>query len=148
MNRNFVEMLTALSDASAEYLIIGATALAAHGFVRGTKDMDIWIRPTPENAARVWSALIEFGAPLQDLTVKDLSAPGTIYQIGVDPGRIDLLTEPAGVTFDAAWAQRVMFTISGRSFPFIGRADLIASKRAAGRPNDLRDIEELERLPQ
>jgi len=148
MNRNFVEMLSALSDAGAEYLIIGATALAAHGYTRGTKDIDIWIRPTPENAARVYRALIEFGAPMHEVSVQDLSTPGLIYQIGVDPGRIYFLTQPAGVTFEPAWQQRVMFDVNGKSYPFIGRADLIASKRAAGRPNDLRDIEELERLPQ
>jgi hypothetical protein len=148
MNRNFVEMLAALSDAGAEYLVIGATALAAYGYARGTKDIDIWVRPTPENAERVWRALIDFGAPLQDISVGDLSTPGIIYQIGVDPGRIDLLTGPAGVIFDESWPRRVMFELNGRDFPFISRADLIASKRAAGRPNDLRDIDELEKLPQ
>jgi hypothetical protein len=148
MNRNFVEMLSELSDAGAEYLVIGATALAAHGYARGTKDIDIWIRPTPENAARVCRALLAFGAPLENLDVAELSTPGMIFQIGVDPGRIDLLTQPAGVTFDAAWNSRVTFEVNGRPFPFISRADLIATKRAAGRPNDLRDVEELERLPQ
>ena len=99
-------MLSALSDAGAEYLIIGATALAAHGYTRGTKDIDIWIRPTPENAARVYRALIEFGAPMHEVSVQDLSTPGLIYQIGVDPGRIYFLTQPAGVTFEPAWQQR------------------------------------------
>lgn len=148
MNRHFVEMLSALSDAGADYLVIGAHALAAHGYTRGTKDLDVWVRPTPENAARVWQALIEFGAPLERLTVDDLYTPGMICQIGVDPARIDILTSPAGLDFDSAWHRRVMFEVKDAKFPFLSRNDLIASKRAAGRPNDLRDIEELERLPQ
>ena len=148
MNRHFVEMLSALSDAEADYLVIGAHALAAHGYARGTRDLDIWVRPTPQNAARVWRALLEFGAPLDRLTVEDLSSPGTICQIGVEPSRIDLLTEPAGVDFEASWQRRLTVTVNNREFAFIGRDDLIASKRAAGRPNDFRDIEELEKLPQ
>ncbi len=148
MNRHFVEMLSALSDAGADYLVIGAHALAAHGYTRGTKDLDVWVRPTPQNAVRVWQALIEFGAPLERLTVDDLSTPGMICQIGVDPARIDILTSPAGLDFDGAWQRRVMFEVKNAQFPFLSRSDLIASKLAAGRPNDLRDIEELERLPQ
>jgi uncharacterized nucleotidyltransferase DUF6036 len=148
MNRHFVEMLSALSDAGADYLVIGAHALAAHGYARGTKDLDIWVRPTPQNAARVWHALLEFGAPLEQLTVADLYTPGTICQIGVDPARIDLLTSPAGVEFEESWQRRLTVTVKDREFPFIGRGDLIASKRASGRPNDFRDIDELERLPQ
>jgi hypothetical protein len=148
MNRHFVEMLSALSDAGADYLVIGAHALAAHGYARGTKDLDIWVRPTPENAKRVWRALIEFGAPLEKLAVEDFYTPGTICQIGIDPARIDLLTSPAGVDFDQAWNRRVMVEVKDREYAFVGRDDLIASKRAAGRPNDLRDIEELERLLQ
>ncbi len=148
MNRHFVEMLSALSDAGADYLIIGAHALAVHGYARGTRDLDIWVRPTPQNAERVWRALIDFGAPLERFSVDDLSTPGMICQIGVDPARIDLLTSPAGVEFEESWQRRLTVFVKDREFNFIGRDDLIASKRAAGRPNDFRDIEELERLPQ
>jgi len=148
MNHHFVEMLSALSDAGADYLVIGAHALAAHGYTRGTRDLDIWVRPTPQNAERVWRALVEFGAPLERFTIADLSSPGTICQIGVEPTRIDLLTEPAGVDFETSWQRRLTVSVNNREFMFIGRDDLIASKKAAGRPNDFRDIEELERLPQ
>ncbi len=148
MNRHFVEMLSALSDAGADYLVIGAHALAVHGYARGTRDLDIWVRPTPQNAARVWRALVDFGAPLERFSVDDLSTPGMICQIGVEPARIDLLTSPAGVEFEKSWQRRLTVPVKDREFPFIGRDDLIASKRAAGRPNDFRDIEELERLPQ
>jgi hypothetical protein len=87
-------------------------------------------------------------APLEQFTIEDLASPGTICQIGVEPNRIDLLTEPAGVDFEASWQRRINVSVQNREFNFIGRDDLIASKRAAGRPNDFRDIEELERLPQ
>jgi len=146
MNRNFVEMLRALSAAKAEFLVIGAHAVIAHGYFRGTRDLDVWIHPTPENASRVWRALLEFGAPLHDLTVHDLSTPGWIYQIGVDPARIDLLTEPAGLEFAGAWANRMMVRVDGEEFPFLGKEDLIRSKRATGRRQDLLDLEHLERI--
>lgn len=144
MNRDYVEMLNELSAAGAEFLVIGAHALAAHGHLRATKDLDIWVRPTPENAQRVWSALVRFGAPLQEVTVDDFATRGTVYQIGVDPDRIDFLTEPAGAEFDDAWERRLTAVIDGVEYPVIGRDDLIATKRAAGRPQDLVDIKQLE----
>ena len=101
MNRDFVEMLSALSDAGAEYLLVGAHALAAHGRPRATGDLDLWVRATPQNARRVWSALLEFGAPLDGITVEDLSTPDVVFQIGLPPSRIDLLTSISGVEFDA-----------------------------------------------
>ena len=144
MNRHFVEMLSELSAAGVEFLVIGAHAVAAHGFLRGTRDLDVWIRPVPENAQRVWRALVSFGAPLSNVTVHDLSTPGTIYQIGTDPMRIDILTAPAGVDFDEAWGNRAMIKVDGHTFPFLGKADLIKSKRAAGRRQDLLDLDHLE----
>ena len=146
MNRNFVEMLRALSGARAEFVIIGAHAVAAHGHPRSTRDIDIWINPTAGNVERVWQALAEFGAPLQQISQNDLLTPGTIFQIGVEPIRIDILTAVEPLTFDEAWANRAMIEVDGEPFPFLGRDDLIRSKRAAGRPHDLRDIEALEQF--
>lgn len=146
MNRHFVEILRGLSDAGAEYLIIGAQALSAHGYVRATKDLDIWIRPSRENAQRVWIALARFGAPLENLSMDDLTTPGTIFQIGIDPIRIDVLTAVAGLGFDEAWSGRTTIAYEGLDLPYLSKADLIRSKRAAGRPQDLIDIENLERL--
>lgn len=143
MNRHFVEMLRELSAAGADYLVIGAHAVAAHGYLRGTRDLDVWVRPTADNAQRVWRALLAFGAPLGDLTPQDLSTPKMIFQVGVDPIRIDILTSPAGVEFDSAWANRVMVTIDGQQFPFLGRDDLVRSKRASGRRQDLLDLDQL-----
>ena len=144
MNRDFVEMLSALCEAHADFLIVGAHALAVHGPPRYTGDFDIWIRPTEENAVRVLRALNAFGAPLFDLTAEDLVRIGTVFQIGVVPRRIDLLTSISGVGFDVAWGRRVPVRIGGVDVSVIGRDDFVANKRASGRPKDLLDIALLE----
>lgn len=147
MNRDFVEMLQELSAAGAEFLVVGGYALAAHDNPRATKDIDVWIRPTLENAQRVWSALARYGAPMHEVTVSDLSVPGLIYQIGVPPQRIDIITVITGVTFDEAWPKRITATDpeTGVGYPVIGKAELIVNKRATGRPQDLVDADHLER---
>lgn len=140
MNPHFAEMLSALSAADVDYLIVGAFALAAHGNPRATGDIDIWIRPTRENAARVLEALRDFGAPLFDLGIDDLTAEDTVFQIGVAPVRIDILTGIDGVAFDDAWARRVPVQIESLTIPVLGLDDLAANKRASGRPKDLADL--------
>ena len=144
MNRDFVEMLAALSAAEAEYLVVGAHALAAHGRPRATGDLDIWVRPVSDNAERVWQALAGFGAPLGDLTRADLSTPEIVFQIGQPPCRIDLLTSIDGVEFDDAWRTRITVQIDGISVPVLGRAELLVNKRATGRAQDLADVAWLE----
>ncbi|MBI1853607.1 MAG: hypothetical protein HYR85_24990 [Planctomycetes bacterium] len=144
MNRDFVEMLSALNEAGAEYLIVGAHAMAAHGRPRATGDLDIWVRPTRENADRVWRALANFGSPLDRLTPNDLASPGTIFQIGVQPSRIDILTHVDGLAFDGAWNGRLSVQIGQLQIPVLGRADLLANKKASGRPKDLADVAWLE----
>lgn len=143
MERDFVEMLSELNAAGAEYLVVGAHALAAHGVPRATGDLDIWVRATPENARRVLEALRNFGAPLFDLSVDDLSKPETVFQIGVVPVRIDLLTSITGIAFEEAWAARMPVRVEGVPFGVIGRADLLRNKRATGRPKDLLDADAL-----
>ncbi len=145
MNRDFVEMLDALSGAAAEFLVVGAHALAVHGHPRATGDLDLWVRASPENAARVWQALVSFGAPLDDLRQEDLTTPGIVYQIGIAPNRIDILTSITAVSFDEAWPARVNAKIGGRTIPVLGREQLLANKRATGRLRDLADVEALER---
>ncbi len=145
MNRDFAEMLDALLAAGAEFLIVGAHALAAHGRPRATGDLDIWIGPTRENSERVWRALIIFGAPLNELRTEDLSTPETVFQIGIAPARIDILTSLTGLDFSEAWGHRQIIEIEGRALPFISRDDLIRNKRAVGRPRDMADIDDLER---
>lgn len=141
MSRDFVEMLSALYAAGARFLIVGAHALAAHGMPRATGDLDIWIQPTPENAARVIHALKRFGAALFDLGIDDLSKPDTVFQIGLPPSRIDILSSISGVEFDDAWDRRIEIVIGDLRVGVIGRADFIANKKATGRPKDLLDIE-------
>lgn len=144
MNRDFVEMLSALCDAEAEFLIVGAHAMAVHGRPRATGDLDIWVRPTPENAERVWKALEVFGAPLHELSKDDLSTTDVVFQMGLPPNRIDLLTSISGVEFEAAWAGRVSLRLGDVDAMVIGREELIENKRAAGRPRDVADVAELE----
>lgn len=144
MHRDYVEMLSALCAAEAEFLIVGAHALAAHDQARATLDLDIWVRANPANAERVWRALSSFGAPLRDLALDDLSKPGVVFQIGLPPLRIDILTEISGVTFDEAWPNRLVVEAHGLTYGVIGRADLIRNKRAVARPQDLIDVEHLE----
>ncbi|MBM3770653.1 MAG: hypothetical protein FJW27_05060 [Acidimicrobiia bacterium] len=134
-------MLSALSEAGAEFLILGAHALAAHGTRRATGHLDIWVRPTPANARRVMQALTVFGAPLDDLTLDDLTRSDTVFQIGVPPSRVDILTGVSGVQFDDAWPRRV--DVESAAVSVISREDFIRNKRATGRPKDLADIEAL-----
>jgi hypothetical protein len=144
VNPDFRDMLSALSDAGADYLVIGAYAMAAHGFARATGDLDIWVRPTPENAERVWNALGRFGAPTSRIRAADLHAPDVVYQIGVAPRRIDILTSVTALTFEAAWTNRLAVEIEGLAVNILGRSDLLVNKRATGRPKDLADIAWLE----
>jgi hypothetical protein len=144
MNQDFRDLLAEFNARGVEYLVVGAHALAAHGHVRATKDLDVWIRPAAPNAPRVLAALTAFGAPLHDLTEGDLSSPGTIFQIGVPPIRIDVITSIDGVSFDDAWPERIEAPFADQVVPILSRADLIRNKRAAGRPQDLLDVKWLE----
>ena len=142
---DFAEMLRELSAAGADFLVVGAHARAAYGEPRATKDLDIWIRPSKENAARVWEALARYGAPLNDVTVADLASPTTVFQIGIAPYRIDILTELTGLTFDEAWANRIEAPFIGGIYPVIGKQEFLTNKRATGRPQDLADADHVER---
>lgn len=145
MNQDFVDLLRAFADREVEALVVGAHALAAHGHVRATKDMDVWIRPSAANAARAYRALADFGVPLDALTEADLATPGVAFQIGVPPVRIDISTRIDGIEFDEAWAERVPVTVGGVATAVLSRAHLIRNKRASGRLQDLADVERLER---
>lgn len=144
MNRDFLDMLSELSAVRAEFLIVGAYALAAYGKPRATGDLDLWVRATPENAERVLAALKKFGAPLDDLKREDLCQPGTVFQIGVPPSRIDLLTSISAVRFEEAWPRKMEIDIEGLTVPILGKKDFVTNKRAVGRPQDLADLALLE----
>ena len=145
LNPHFAEMLSELSAAGAEYLIVGAFAIAAHGNPRATGDIDIWVRPTRENASRVIRALKSFGAPLFDLSIDDLVDEQTVFQIGVAPVRIDILAGIDGVMFDDAWSRRVDVMLGTTMTSVLSLVDLAVNKRAAGRPKDVVDLEWIER---
>ncbi|MBA3804724.1 MAG: hypothetical protein H0X14_03300 [Acidobacteria bacterium] len=144
LNPDFQDILSVFCDEQVEFLVVGAYALAFHGFPRATGDIDLWIRRSDENAQRVWRALTRFGAPLFDLTIADLKTPDLALQIGLAPRRIDILTSIDGVSFDEAWPDRQQVEIEGFSIPVVGRAHLLQNKRAAGRPKDQGDIALLE----
>jgi hypothetical protein len=141
MNPDFVDLLRAFVAADVRFLIVGAYALALHGRPRATGDLDVWIEATPENAVRVMRALTDFGAPLTDVSVDDFGREGVTYQIGVAPGRIDILTELTGLTFAEAWPERMRRPFGEIDVDFIGRDAFIRNKRATGRAKDLGDIE-------
>ena len=144
MNQDFVELLRAFVAHDVRFLIVGAYALALHGRPRATGDLDIWVDATPDNAARVIRALASFGAPMDQVSEADFSQPGVVYQFGVPPGRIDILTALTGLSFDESWPGRVREAVGDVPADFIGRAAFIKNKRATGRPKDLGDIEGME----
>ena len=124
--------------------MIGGYAVMMHTEPRYTKDLDLWIDPSRENARRVYLALAQFGAPLAGFTETDFTERGTVYQLGRPPARIDVLMSVSGLEFDEAWPNRVISEVDGLPIAFAGRGDLIKMKRAAGRTSDLVDIERLE----
>ncbi len=147
MSPDFLDLLRAFSDAEARFLVIGAYAVGVHGRPRATKDLDVWVEASTDNAPRVMRGLVAFGAPLMGLTESDLSTPGLGLQIGVAPGRIDVLTKISGVAFEEAWPGRVQAEFGdGVLCSVIGLADLLRNKRASARPQDLADVDALERL--
>jgi predicted nucleotidyltransferase len=149
LNDDFRDVVVQFADAGVDYLIVGAFALAFHGAPRASGDIDIFVRPSDENAARVYEALLRFGAPLQahGVAAADFAKVGTVYQIGLPPRRIDVLTQISGVAFDEAWASRAEVEVEGRRVHIIGREALLKNKTTAGRPKDLADVARLTKEP-
>lgn len=145
LNQDYKELLCALNAHAVEFLVVGAHALAAHGHVRATKDLDVWVRADPANAQRLLAALESFGAPTHTLTEGDFARPGITFQIGVAPVRIDIITAIDGLAFDAAWSNRVAAEYGGEPVFVVSREDLIRNKLASGRPQDLADVAALRR---
>jgi hypothetical protein len=147
LNEDFRDVLRLFADGDVDFMVVGAYALALHGAPRASGDIDLFVRPSPDNAAKVFAALVQFGAPLgaQGVSVSDFARPGVVYQIGLPPRRIDVLTEISGLSFEEANASRELATLEGRAIPYIGREAFIRNKRASGRPKDLADVSRLER---
>ena len=144
LNDDYKEMLQCLSEEDVKFLLVGAYALAVHGFPRATKDIDFFVWATPENAANLMRALAKFGAPMKGISESDFSLEGVIFQIGNSPRRIDIITTIDGIKFDQAYSNKKIFTIEDLQIPVISLEDLIANKRASGRKQDLADVERLE----
>lgn len=128
LNEDYRDMLQALSDEKVRFLLVGAYALAAHGYPRATMDIDIWVMPSPQNADAVLRALLRFGAPLHNLTKEDLRNDETIFQIGVAPRRIDIITAASGLQFEDAYARSLSVNIEGIEVHFPLIDDLIAAR--------------------
>ena len=143
MNQDFLDLLRAFVEAEVRFLVVGAYAVAIHGHPRATGDLDIWIDATAENASRAFAALSAFGAPLHNLSADDLACPDVVFQMGVAPFRIDVLTSLSGISFGEAWPNHLVQQIEGIAVPFIGRDALLRNKLATGRAQDLADIEAL-----
>lgn len=145
MHKDGLELLRAFAAREVRYLLVGAHAVSYWAEPRATGDVDLLIEPTPENAARAYTALADFGAPLLDLEPSDLATPGTVYQMGVAPYRIDVITELTGVSFAEAWEEHRVGRFQDLEVPIIGFAALERNKRATGRDKDLLDLELLAR---
>lgn len=146
LNEDYRDMLQALVDEKVRFLLVGAYALAAHGYPRATMDIDIWVMPSPDNADAVLRAVRRFGAPLHNLTKADLEMEGTVFQIGVAPRRIDIITTASGLDFEAASSRATAVEIEGITVRIPSIPDLIRNKRASGRTKDIADAEALEEL--
>jgi hypothetical protein len=146
MYPDFRELLSVLNAQNVKYLVVGAYAVSAHAQPRATKDLDIWVKPDAENAKAVYAALAQFGAPLEGLTFADFAERGPFFHMGREPLAVDILTEIPCVEFDSAWESRVEDIVdiaAGVKASLISRKDLITAKLAAGRPQDLADVDAL-----
>lgn len=146
VNPDFSDLLSALNHAKARFLVVGAHAVGVHTEPRYTKDLDVWVEPTLENARRVWEALRHFGAPLQGIGPEDFANPEVVYQIGIEPNRVDVLMRISGVQFATAWRNRFRTSYGGVPIGVLSRRDLVRAKLAAGRPQDLLDVQHLSRM--
>jgi len=145
MNSDFKDLLQALNDADAEYLVVGGYAVIEHTEPRYTKDIDVWVNNTRENAERVLAALAEYGAPVGDLSIEYLTSDDAFFQIGVEPVRIDIIMNLIGLDFETCWKRRLVAQVDGLPVSFIAIRDLITNKEASGRPMDLVDVERLKK---
>ena len=148
LNSHYKDILSLLSESKVKFLLVGAYAMAVHGYPRSTMDIDLWVMPDPKNALLVIQALENFGAPISDLSPKDLEKEGLIFQIGVAPCRIDIITSVDGLQFEDAFTHSVLIDIEEIPIHVLSIQDLIINKRATGRSKDLVDAETLENTEQ
>ena len=144
LSRDLKEFLQLLVSHEVEFLLVGSHAVAMHGFVRNTEDIDFWIRKTPENANRVLAVLDEFGFGNLGLKQDDITGDEAVIQIGRPPHRIDLLNFLTALEFEECWPRRVKVSLGGTEFAALSLPDLLKNKKATGRPKDLADVAEFE----
>ncbi len=143
VTKDFEELFACLNARNADALIVGGYAVAFHAKPRFTKDIDLFVNPTPDNAERLLLALKDFGFGDIDLAIEDFTTPGRVVQLGVAPNRVDLMTAIDGVTFAEAWAGRISGRFGQVPVFYLGKPELIRNKRASGRAQDLADLESL-----
>ena len=146
INSDFKELVSALSSARVRFLVVGGVAVIEHTEPRYTKDLDVWVEPTLLNARRVVAALRRFGAPLAGVAAQDFTNPRLVYQMGVEPVRIDILMSLEGLTFAQAWRSRKLVRWGKVRVPVLSAEHLLLNKRNVGRPQDLVDADRLARL--
>ena len=146
LNKDYKEMLQSLLDLDVKFLVIGAYAMAVYGYIRATGDIDIWIMASHNNSEKIYKALKIFGAPMEQITEDAFAKEGTIFQLGVAPRRIDLITRIDGVDFEQAYSNRSEVVIDGINIPLISKENLIKNKENTGRAKDLLDAEKLRKL--
>lgn len=140
LNKDFEDLLHLLNSVHAKYMVVGAYAVIFYTEPRYTRDIDFWIQPTEDNAEKVYKALKEFGAPIENLTMDDLTNSNMVYQIGIEPNRIDILMGIGSLTFEKAWPNRRETTYGDEKIYMIGLKDLIVAKQDAGREKDKADL--------
>ncbi len=145
MNQDFKELLQTFAELEVEYLVAGGYAVIFHTQPRYTKDLDLWIKPSPENAQLIAKAFLAFGLPLVEVTAKDFETEGLQFSVGVEPCCLDFLTTIPGLSFENAWQNRITDHTLGFPIHYVGMSDMKIAKKTAGRLVDLADIEELER---
>jgi len=143
LNSDFRDILSAFCEEKVEFMLVGAYAVAVHGLPRATGDIDLWIECSESNANRVWSPLMKFGAPLENLSKEDFLKRDTVVQLGVIPRRIDILTQITGVDYHEAASERRLIDLEGLTIPVIGLSHLLQNKSAVGRPQDQADVARL-----
>jgi hypothetical protein len=148
LNEDYRDMLRLLSGNRVRFLVVGAYAMGVHGYPRATGDIDIWVEPTLENSRLVYRALATFGAAVDQITPDTFMENGIVFQIGVAPRRIDIITGISGVEFDSAYTHRQTIDLDGLAVPVLSHSDLIRNKRASGRPKDYLDADRLENPPE
>ena len=146
IEQDYKDLISIFVEEKVQFLLVGGYAVGLHGYPRPTKDLDLWVYANPENAPLVVKSLAKFGAPMQGISTQDFEKEGTVFQIGVEPVRIDVITRIAGIKFEEAIQNVKIMKIEELNIPTISLRDLIKNKKASGRHRDLNDVESLERI--